>query len=259
MRIRELRKENGWTQYDLANMLGVSRSAVAMWELNRNEPATDMLDQLASLFGCSVDYLLERTDDPHDYENDGLDDVSPEIVRYFNGDARKIRKYMKALEQDQAQTDMEMRQPMPRNMRPISQLYQQRIPLIGKVAAGEPIYSPEDYDAYVDSPVKCDAALEVQGDSMIPKFEDGDLVYVRSQPDVEDGQIAVVFLDDEAVIKRVYHDKDGLTLLSDNPTYAPIRATFDEYDNIRIFGVPVGLTRMFKPNILKGIRKGMPK
>lgn len=146
--------------------------------------------------------------------------------------------------------------PMPRNVTPITQLHRQRIPLIGKVAAGEPIYAPEDYDAYVDSPVKCDAAMEVKGDSMVPKFEDGDTVYVRCQPDVGDGQVAVVFLDDEAVIKRVYHEKEGLTLLSDNPAYGPIRATFDEYNVIRIFGIPVGLTRMFKPDLSNKIRKG---
>lgn len=145
---------------------------------------------------------------------------------------------------------------LPRNVKPIAQLHRQRIPLIGKVAAGEPIMAPEDYDAYVDSPVKCDAAMEVKGDSMIPKFEDGDTVYVRCQPDVEDGQVAVVFLDDEAAIKRVYHEKEGLTLLSDNPAYGPIRATFDEYNVIRIFGIPVGLTRMFKPDLLNKIRKG---
>lgn len=145
---------------------------------------------------------------------------------------------------------------LPRNVKPITQLRRQRIPLIGKVAAGEPIYAPEDYDAYVDSPVKCDVAIQVQGDSMIPKFEDGDTVYVRCQPDVGDGQIAVVFLDDEAVIKRVYHEKEGLTLLSDNPAYGPIRATFDQYDVIRIFGIPVGLTRMFKPDPSTKIRKG---
>lgn len=146
--------------------------------------------------------------------------------------------------------------PMPHNMKPIDQLHHQRVPLIGKVAAGQPIMAPEDYDVYVDSPVKCDAAIEVKGDSMTPRFLDGDTVYVRCRPNVDDGQIAVVFLDDEAVIKRVYHDKDGLTLLSDNPDYAPIRATFAEYDSIRVFGVPVGLTRMFKPDVSNKISKG---
>lgn len=146
--------------------------------------------------------------------------------------------------------------PKIRNIKPIDQLHRQAVPLIGKVAAGEPIYSPEDYDAYVDSPVKCDAAIEVQGDSMTPRFQDGDLVYIRCRPDVEDGQIAVVFLDDEAAIKRVYHDANGLTLLSDNPDYAPIRATFDDYNSIRVFGIPVGLTRMFKADPANKIRKG---
>lgn len=135
----------------------------------------------------------------------------------------------------------------------------QRVPLLGKVAAGEPIYAPEDFDAYVNSPVKCDVALEVQGDSMVPNYLDGDMIYIRCRPDVENGQVAVVFLDDEAVIKHVYHEPDGLLLLSDNPAYAPIHASLEDYPNLRIFGVPVGFTRMYQANPLNKIHKGFKR
>ena len=145
---------------------------------------------------------------------------------------------------------------LPSNVRTLDQLHRQKVPLIGKVAAGEPIMAPEDLDVYVSSPVKCDAAVEVTGDSMIPNYLDGDTVYIRCQPDVSDGQVAVVFLDDEAAIKHVYHEPDGLLLLSDNPAYAPIRAKVDDYPNLRIFGVPVGFTRMYKHDPLSKIQKG---
>lgn len=147
-----------------------------------------------------------------------------------------------------------MRIPQGKNIKRVSDLHRQTVPMIGKVAAGNPIMAPEDYDVYVDSPVKCDVAIEVQGDSMIPRYLDGDVVYVRCQSDVDDGQIAVVFLDDEAVIKRVYHTKTGLQLLSENPKYAPINATQDDYNVIRILGIPCGFTRMY--NIGTKIRKG---
>lgn len=232
--IREYRTEHKMSQRQFAEKCGLSNGYIAMVERGVNPatgkpivPSIDRCKAIANAMGMTLDTLLRTIDDTEVMVND-----------YGSG-----------------YTSMDRLQ-MPRNMKPIAQLHRQRIPLIGKVAAGEPIYAPEDYDAYVDSPVKCDAAMEVKGDSMVPKFEDGDTVYVRCQPDVEDGQIAVVFLDNEAAIKRVYHEKEGLTLLSDNPAYGPIRATFDTYDVIRIFGIPVGLTRMFKPDLSNKIRKG---
>lgn len=230
--IREYRLAHRMSQRQFAEKCGLSNGYIAMVERGVNPatgkpivPSIEKCKAIANAMGLTLDTMLRTIDNTEVLVND------------FGS----------------SYTDMEK---LPRNVTLITQLHRQRIPLIGKVAAGEPIYAPEDYDAYVDSPVKCDAAVGVQGDSMIPKFEDGDTVYVRCQPDVEDGRVAVVFLDDEAVIKRVYHEKEGLTLLSDNPAYGPIRATFDEYNVIRIFGIPVGLTRMFKPDLSNKIRKG---
>ena len=146
---------------------------------------------------------------------------------------------------------------LPSNVRPISTLHRQRVPLIGSVAAGEPIYDPEDAGVYVESPVDADAAITIRGDSMIPNYLDGDLVYIKARPDVPEGAVAVVFLDDEATLKHVYKRPTGLTLVSDNmSTHPPIMVEFEDYANVRIFGVPVGYTRIFKPSIDGKIRKG---
>ena len=72
------------------------------------------------------------------------------------------------------------------------------------------------------------------------RIHDGDLVFIRSQDDVDDGEIAAVVLNDEATLKRVYHIKNGLQLLSENPRYAPMIFTLDECDSIRILGKAVG-------------------
>ena len=226
MRLRELRKEKGMTQNELADKVGLSRSAIAMWEVGANEPDSGMLIQLSMLFGCSVDYLL------------GLSDArfGPEVQEIIDAD-----------------DDMK---DIPSNIHPLSGLHRQRVPMLGEVAAGQPIYAPEDAEMYVDSPVQCDAAITVRGDSMIPNYLDGDVVYIRCRPDVDDGQVAVVFMDDEAAIKHVYHEPNGLLLLSDNQDYAPIHATLEEYPNLRIFGVPVGFTRMYKDDPLRKIKKG---
>lgn len=255
MRLRELMKANGWTQQALADYIGVARSTVGMWTTGRNEPDNTTLGQLASLFSCSVDYLLERTDDPTDYDNDDLSDVRQELIDYFNGDARKIRQFLKAEEKD-ARWDAG---PLPSNVRPISSLHRQRVPLIGGVAAGEPIYDPEDAGVYVESPVDADAAITIHGDSMEPTYQDGDLVYIKARPDVTEGAVAVVFLDDEATIKHVYKRSTGFTLISDNSAYPPIMAEFEDYACPRIFGVPVGYTRIYKNGMEGKIRKGFQK
>lgn len=135
---------------------------------------------------------------------------------------------------------------LPENIIPISNLEHRSVPLIGSVAAGEPILADESYDTYIDSPVKADYALRVQGDSMNPTFLDGDIVYIRQQDDLDDGTIGVVLCEDSACLKHVYHIPNGLQLVSDNPKYPPMIRTQPEYDTIRILGKVVGYTRMFR-------------
>lgn len=145
---------------------------------------------------------------------------------------------------------------LPSNVRPISSLHHQRVPLIGSVAAGDPIYAPEELGVYVDSPVDADAALTVHGDSMTPTYQDGDVVYIKCRPEVPEGAVAVVFLDDEATLKHVYKRPTGLTLISDNPAHPPLLVEFADYNRVRVFGVPVGYTRIYKSDPLKKIKKG---
>lgn len=124
-------------------------------------------------------------------------------------------------------------------------LQHHKIPLVGSVAGGQPIYD-EEVDMMIEGPTKASCAVRLVGQSMEPTYMDGDIIYIREQPNVNDGQVAVVILDDEACLKRVYHIQNGLQLLSDNPKYKPITATFDEYNTIRILGIPCGFTRMFE-------------
>ena len=141
--------------------------------------------------------------------------------------------------------DVEKQERFP-DLIPISSLRSQSIPLIGSVAAGEPILADESHDIYIDSPIKADYALRIDGDSMNPTYLDGDIVYIRMQDDVDDGTVAVVLVDDSACLKHVYHIPNGLQLVSDNPMYPPMIRTIPEYDTIRILGIVVGYTRMYK-------------
>ena len=116
------------------------------------------------------------------------------------------------------------------------------IPMLGEIAAGQPILAQENTElVFCDGSLACDCALTVRGDSMTgARIHDGDLVFIRLQDDVDDGEIAAVVLNDEATLKRVYHIKNGLQLLSENPKYPPMIFTLDECDTIRILGKAVG-------------------
>lgn len=114
-----------------------------------------------------------------------------------------------------------------------------RVPLLGTIAAGVPVFADEDHETYVavDHDLHCDFALKVAGDSMInARILDGDIVFLRDQPDVDDGEIAAVIIDDSATLKRVYHTLGGVTLVAENPKYAPMTFTQHNSDSVRILG-----------------------
>lgn len=121
-----------------------------------------------------------------------------------------------------------------------------RVPLVGRIACGQPILAEEHVEDYVDMPrhINADFALECHGDSMIGAgIQDGDIVYIRKQPTVESGQIAAVVIDgDEATLKRFYRDENKVILSAENPAYAPFIYVDDEINMIRIVGRAVGFT-----------------
>lgn len=123
-----------------------------------------------------------------------------------------------------------------------------RIPLVGEIACGTPITAEENVEDYVAVPsgVRADFALRCKGDSMKPTCLDGDLVLIRRQPDVEDGQIAAVIIDGEATLKHVYHlpRRSGLQLVADNPAFPPILCGPDSSVSVQIVGRAVAYQRL---------------
>lgn len=119
------------------------------------------------------------------------------------------------------------------------------VPLVGRIACGQPITAEENLEGYVSIPAEWHATFTLlcEGDSMEPRIKDGDLVAIRSQPQVENGEIAAVRIDCEATLKHVYLYPDKIVLQPENPNYAPIVKIGEEMNDITIEGKAVGLCR----------------
>ena len=117
------------------------------------------------------------------------------------------------------------------------------VPVVGEIACGVPITAEQNTEGFADLPdgISADFALRCKGDSMTPTFLDGDLVLIRQQPDVVDGQIAAVGIDGEAALKHVYKNSEGVLLVSDNPKYAP--QMYPATSAPVIYGKAVGFVR----------------
>lgn len=133
----------------------------------------------------------------------------------------------------------------------ILSISRRRVPLLGEIACGEPIYADEDYSTMmaVGADVDCDFALRCKGDSMTgARIYDGDVVFIKRQDFVDEGAIAAVLIDDDATLKRVYHLADGrLELRAENPKYRPIVVGGE--DDTRIYKI-LGKAMAFQSAII---------
>ena len=128
---------------------------------------------------------------------------------------------------------------------PFIPLVKSNVPVIGEIACGKPITAEQNIEGYADLPdgVSADFALKCRGDSMSPTFEHGDLVLIRQQPEVQNGQIAAIGINGEATLKHVYKQDDGIVCVSENPAYPP--QFFPAGEGIVIYGLVVGFVRMW--------------
>ena len=203
-RMRERRKESGIPVEVIADALGVSIATIYRYENGEIEKLPgSMLEPLANVLRTTPAYLMGWDD------NNGN---SPDIFNFPN-------------------------------ILPIGE--GSYVPLYGRIACGEPILAVEDLDDTVWMPddVHADFALLCDGDSMInARIMDGDIVYLRSQPSVDNGEIAAVIVNDEEItLKRVYYNKSAneLTLRAENPACATQYYSGEELDHIRIIGKAV--------------------
>ena len=131
---------------------------------------------------------------------------------------------------------------LPKGIQPLPKMVNK--PRLGNVSCGVPLDSPQNFDGYDKVPenVDCDYTLKCSGDSMIgARIFDGDIVYIKQQPIVESGEIAVVLINgNETLLKRVYLYPDSVILQAENPAYPPLTFVKQEMDNVTIIGKAVG-------------------
>lgn len=133
----------------------------------------------------------------------------------------------------------------------IFKIQKKHFPLLGDIACGKPILATEEVNLYVDSlsDINADFCLRAKGDSMIgARIYDGDIVFIKEQNMVNDGEIAAVIIEDEATLKRVYYDRENnvIQLFAENPQYKTMRYSGEELSRIRILGKAVAFQSFVK-------------
>lgn len=127
-----------------------------------------------------------------------------------------------------------------KGIKPIPEM--RKVPLLGAVACGKPIYKEENEWISLPANIKADFCLRCEGDSMIDaRINDGDIVFIKACPEVENGQIAAVSIDNEVTLKRVFYypEKNKLVLYPENKAYEPFVYMNEELNDIRILGKAV--------------------
>ena len=122
-----------------------------------------------------------------------------------------------------------------------------KIRMLGSIACGTPIFCNEEFEYVLATGenASADFCLTAKGDSMInARIADGDIVFIKQQEVVDNGEIAAVVIGDEATLKRVYKTTDGLMLVAENPAYQPMYFSGEELENTHIIGKAIGFQSM---------------
>lgn len=214
--IKQYRSDHGMSQAEFAQKSGISKGYISMLENNKNPdsgkplaPTYTVFSKVANTIGCTTDSLMRMMDE---------------------GQMITVNSDMSG-------------EKLPSNIIPMPKT--RKVPLVGTIACGEPILAEENLEGEVDTPeyIHADFALRCKGDSMInARIYDGDIVYIRQQPTVDDGEIAAVLIDDEATLKRVRFFEDHVVLEPENPLYRPLAYWGEEMTIVHILGKAVAFT-----------------
>ncbi|HEL2686108.1 TPA: LexA family transcriptional regulator [Streptococcus suis] len=232
--IKEYRKSKKLTQKDLAALLDVAPTAISAWEVGRNKPLMDKIEQMAQIFNIKKSELLGETT-PTTAPNSLIEQISDKVVQLSTEGQKSVLHFTsELLEREEADRIVQEE--------PLFKIY-----FSSATKAGPKGYGYDDYDAdyaYTNQePPRHDIATQVDGNSMNPDYQDGDILYLRDYGASHyNGEECVVVIDDKSYFKRLYTTEDGLRLVSTNPdkdTYPDLYIEFPPTDgsHIKIFNV----------------------
>lgn len=218
LRIKQIREEKGLTQEELGKLLGMHKSTVQRYESAKIEKIKlPVIEAMAQILDVNPEWLSDKSDIRTLYDKE----------QYNLGEVPD--KYSNILP----------------NILPIKKI---KLPLLGEIACGQPIYADEQHELYIDveNDYGADFCLKANGESMVNAgIDSGDIVLIKEASMVNNGEIAAVIIDDEATLKRVYYypEKGKLILNPENPLFEPLVYINEELNTIRIIGKAVAVIK----------------
>lgn len=235
--IKYYRKLSGLTQKELAKKLSVAPTAISAWEVGRNQPLMNNIEQMSAIFGIKKSLLLgedfsSQADKPDSPIQSIYDQLEP-------SGQRKVITYAEKLRDEQEK----------RRKAKINEVSEKVVQLYGydyydhAASAGTGQYLNDVRVEQIELPIDVDAdfVIPIKGDSMEPDYHDGDLVFIQTSVDLNDGVIGVFNYNGEAYIKQLVIDTEQAYLHSLNPDYKDMPITPET--DFRIIGEVVDLYR----------------
>lgn len=199
-RIKKRREELGMSQIELAEKVGyTSRSSIAKLETNANGMTQSKIIEFAKALKTTPSYLMGWEDSTENTQQNSYENIPG-----------------------------------------IRAVTVKTIPLFAEISCGEPIYASEDIKCYipVGEDIEADFCVVANGDSMTgARIYDGDIVFIKKVDNINNGEIAAVWVDgDGALLKRIYIQDGVMSLVSENPKYAPRVYSGDRAQEVRLLG-----------------------
>lgn len=250
-RIRQRRLELDMTAEELAHKMSYKdKSSISKIENGKADIPQSKVAAFASALKTTSAYLMGWTDDTYDYLKDPEgriasipEQIKKELEEKYPGSLEKQWERYWDMSADAWWNSLHSSEPIPPGFAPLPET--ELLPRVGRIACGEPITAEENIEGYDNVPKQWRANFTLQcvGDSMALSVQDGDVVAIRKQPQVEQGEIAAVRIDGEATLKHVYLHDDYIELRPENPNYTSIIRAKADMNEVTIEGKAVGLCR----------------
>ena len=233
--IKQYRIQNGWTQQELGTKIGISKNAIGNYEKGFRSPKKDTMFDLANAFNISIDDLFPPIQKDSSSNTSSIQTIYDELKPPRQA---KVLTYAERLRDEQRNEEKTKKNEVSEVIQLYSYDYYDH-----PVSAGTGQYLNDVRVERIELPVNVDAdfVIPIKGDSMEPDYHDGDLVFIQTSVDLNDGVIGVFNYNGDAYIKQLVIDEDQAYLHSLNPEYKDMPITPDI--DFRIIGEVVDLYR----------------